>query len=776
MTWNLRISVKRIRVTTAITLVMLLAVGLSFVSLPVQADFAPDLQDQYWNGDIQPKYKLDDLIDVMADNETADIVVLYGPGVISEDCDLSDAANFLSAYGEVGYVARYIHAIAVSNVLVRDIKSEILPSPNIFRIEKQPTFHVALDVSARAVKARGSTTYSPGTAFDRGYQGYGINIAIIDTGVDDGHESLAGKFVAGYNAFTNTEMNPDDDYSPVFHGTHCAGIAMGTGGASGTYMGVAPEAKLIDIKVLDSSGSGTWTSVTKGIEWAIANRARDWPGQPPEYDGIDVLSLSLSASGSSNGNDALSILVDEAVSAGLVVVIAAGNDGDVGYISTPGSADRAITVGAINDQSTVDRSDDVRPTFSQTGPRADDGDADHVDEMKPDVAAPGVNIMSARGITPGQNGVGYQQLSGTSMACPHVAGIAALILQYGETVGGYTPDMVKTFLRNTAEDRDGTYNSAWDPTWDKNYGKGIVDAYAAIPVSLITDLGFQPGSCPTCGQTGGKVCWPGTSVIYLDAVPKVGVLNKIHAVVSNYGPANAPGATVIFSYARTGIGNWVFSEIARTTIGTISSGGTAIATVDWTPQFAEHECIRAEVVYSDDNNLENNVGQVNYNVQQTSSPAALKFMIVNPFPVAKEIVLVVNKTDLPPGWTTLLSSDRGIFNATNEAASFPMGGDACPEYLTLTTTPRQGAVDTERGAVTIKMYIDEGFIGEQTFVAVVSKPVGGIIELPQIEEPGIAIPDSSGHNYALLAAIVAGAVIGIIGTAWYIRRRRTKAT
>ncbi len=755
MTCNLWIIFKRIRVTTAITLAMLLAVGLSFASLPVQAGFAPDLQDEYWNGDIQPKNKLDDLIDVMADDDIVDIIVLYDPTVMREGCDLSEEAEYLSDYGEVEYVGKYIHAITVSNVLVKDVKSAIIQSPNIFRIEKQPIYRASLDVSARAVKARESDEYDY-TAHNFGYRGSGINIAILDTGVDDEHESLAGKFVAGYNALTDTEKNPDDDNmiigTPFFHGTHCACIAMGKWIPPQlyqpypvTYMGIAPEAKLIDIKVLDSWGYGNFTSIARGIEWAIDNRTTDWEDQPPEYDGIDVLSLSFGYEEPSNGNDALSILVNEAVNAGLVVVTAAGNSGEVGWIGAPASADRAITVGAVDDQTTVDRSDDVwawqyfSPWLwwgSQTGPRDDDGDLDHFDEMKPDVVAPGVNIMSALGTDPGQLGVGYHELSGTSMACPHVAGIAALILERGEKFGGYTPEAVKTILRNTAEDTGTRYNPRWDLTWDQYYGKGIVDAYKCISGIIQTDLGFLPDSCTECGHTGRSVCYPGTSVISYDEDPVAGRPNKLHAVVTNYGYYDVAEATVIFSCATTGIGGWVFHEIGRTTIGPIGRLGlNDTATIDWIPQpliitptwywldpveFVP-VCIRAEVVSLVDYNLENNIGQISVDVRLTSSPADLNFMIVNPFSVAKDIDLIVDKTDLPSGWTTVLSSDRGIFDDTDEVASLSMG-EACPEFVTLTITPPEDAGPGERGSVTVRMYIEGDYIGEQTLVAIVPQP------------------------------------------------------
>ena len=110
----------------------------------------------------------------------------------------------------------------------------------------------ALDVSCRAIKARPSDVYSPNTAWELGYTGKGINIAMLDSGVDDGHPSLDGKFVAGAEFTKGSSTKPTDgSYNPddnSGHGTACAGVAMGTGESEGAYMGVAPDAKLIDVK------------------------------------------------------------------------------------------------------------------------------------------------------------------------------------------------------------------------------------------------------------------------------------------------------------------------------------------------------------------------------------------------------------------------------------------------------------------------------------------------------------------------------------------------
>ena len=326
-----------------------------------------------------------------------------------------------------------------------------------------PTITTGLDVAARAVKARASTEFSPNTVEDQGLIGSGVNICIVDTGVDDTiHESLLGKFVAGFNAITNSVENPDDDNG---HGTHVAGIALGTGGPSQTYRGIAPGAGLVDVKVLDSRGYGEAADIIQGIDFCIVNRHT--------YN-IRVISISIvTPTYHPDGTDAVSMAVNAAVNAGLVASVCAGNDGPAyNTITSPGAADEAITVGALDDLNTVVRTDDLVATSSSRGLRTSDGDANVLDEFKPEVTAPGVNIISAQFNTVS----GYVPLSGCSTATAIVAGVAALMLDKNS---GLTPRQVKSLLQKTAEDKDGAFDPALDPKYDRDYGWGEVDAFLA---------------------------------------------------------------------------------------------------------------------------------------------------------------------------------------------------------------------------------------------------------------------------------------------------------
>ena len=217
-----------------------------------------------------------------------------------------------------------------------------------------------------------------------------VRIGIIDTGIDYNHEALGGGFgpgftVAGGYDFINNDPDPMDDNG---HGTHVAGIISGN---SSTITGVAKDAALYAYKVLDQSGSGSASSVIAAIERAMT-------------DSIQVLNLSLGTpSGSSD--DPLTSAVNRAVQSGMIVVVAAGNTGEYSTINSPGIAEFALTVGATDANAIA--------SFSSKGPETENY------RIKPDIVAPGVNVLSAK------KGGGYVQMSGTSMATPYVTAIAA---------------------------------------------------------------------------------------------------------------------------------------------------------------------------------------------------------------------------------------------------------------------------------------------------------------------------------------------------------------
>ena len=325
--------------------------------------------------------------------------------------------------------------------------------------------------------------------------GQGVVVAILDSGINDtpqgsypGHSDVAGKVVGGAwyggsgpSGYTDWSQSVNPSQSALgfstYHGTHIAGT-IGGGSRDRTFGGVAPGAKLVDVKVLGDDGTGS--GLAEGLEWCIHNRNRSWGGGA---SGIDILNLSLSSVDASDGQDCVSGLVNKATLLGMVVVASAGNSGSCGFFSAPAAADGAITVGACDPGTLPDPSDDTLAPFSNEGPRASDADGSLVDEMKPDLVAPGVNVISASG-SPAESGYHYASASGTSMSTALVSGAVALLLEANPSL---TPADVKRILHDTAVHRTGSPHGCsagtdpfgLDARYHSGWGFGILDVYAA---------------------------------------------------------------------------------------------------------------------------------------------------------------------------------------------------------------------------------------------------------------------------------------------------------
>lgn len=274
-------------------------------------------------------------------------------------------------------------------------------------------------------------------AWAAGYDGSGTKVAVLDTGVDANHPDLVGQVTEAVS------FVPDQDVTDRNgHGTHVASTIAGTGAADGKHKGVAPGAKLLVGKVLSNEGFGQDSWIIGGMEWAVAQ-------------GADVVSMSLGSQESSDGTDPMAAAVNQlSASSSTLFVVAAGNSGCPGCIGSPGSADAALTVGA------VDSSDELA-YFSSMGPRFGD------QALKPDITAPGVDIEAARSSYVDGSG-SYQQMSGTSMATPHVAGAAAILAQEHPDWGG---QRIKDALMSSAKAMPG--RTAYE------VGAGRVDLAAA---------------------------------------------------------------------------------------------------------------------------------------------------------------------------------------------------------------------------------------------------------------------------------------------------------
>ncbi|MFE7123281.1 S8 family peptidase [Streptomyces sp. NPDC057617] len=344
---------------------------------------------------------------------------------------------------------------------------------------------VWLDGKVGAALDRSTGQINAPAAWGAGYRGKGVKVAVLDTGADGTHPDLAGRILEAkdFSASGGTE--------DVFgHGTHVASTVGGTGAASGgSRQGVAPEAGLLIGKVLGNDGYGTESQVIEGMEWAAAEGAR-------------VINMSLGSDTPTDGTDPMSLAVNGlSESSGALFVVAAGNSGDQGQrtVGSPGAADAALTVGA------VDRDDSLAP-FSSRGPRLGDG------AVKPDVTAPGVGIVAARaaGTTMGDPVDAYYiAASGTSMATPHVTGAAALLAQEHPD---WRADRLKDALVSTARTVEGQQ--------PPQQGGGRIDLAAAAlgPLTATGTLAlgpFRTGGTPSAADASGTIRYTNTSAAAL---------------------------------------------------------------------------------------------------------------------------------------------------------------------------------------------------------------------------------------------------------------------
>jgi hypothetical protein len=365
-----------------------------------------------------------------------------------------------------------------------------VPDTELLSLAGHPAIRtLSLDRRVRGTLERTAATVgAPFVWSALGFDGAGVGVAILDSGVTAWHDDLSQR-VAHFADFVNQQASAYDDYG---HGTHVAGIVAGSGyDSNGARRGIAPGASLVVLKVLDGAGDGYISNVIAAIDYVIERRA--------EFN-IRVINLSV-ASGvyESYTTDPLTLACKRAVDAGLVVVTASGNLGrdgrgraQRGGITSPGNAPWVLTVGASDHRGTAARGDDRVAPFSSRGPSAVDGAA------KPDLVAPGVGVGS---LADGDSllyrahpearlwgeietaSEPYLSLTGTSMASPVVSGTIALMLQANPEL---TPNLVKAILQYTAEAR-ASYTSLVQ-------GAGFLNARGAV--QLAHALGNPMASAP----------------------------------------------------------------------------------------------------------------------------------------------------------------------------------------------------------------------------------------------------------------------------------------
>ncbi|MEV1158038.1 S8 family serine peptidase [Micromonospora chokoriensis] len=374
--------------------------------------------------------------------------------------------------------------------------------------------HVTLDHSVPQIGAP--------AAHQAGFTGQGVRVAVLDTGIDADHPDLAGRVAESHNFTEATDAG-----DTVGHGTHVASIIAGSGAASGgKYRGVAPDATLLNGKVCEDFGCPD-SAILAGMQWAAVDQ------------NADVINMSLGGTDTPDVDPLEAAVESLTAQTGALFVISSGNDGTDGSVSSPSTADAALSVGA------VDR-DDALADFSSRGPRVGDGG------LKPDLTAPGVDIVAARGegtLLGDPVGDSYVTISGTSMAAPHVTGAVALIAQQHS---GWAAAQLKATLMASAKPHPEQTSF--------QQGAGRVDVARAITQRVVSDpvsVGF------------GQPAWP-----HDDDVPVTRTVDwrndgpnpiTLDLTLEVTGPEGQPAPAGLFTLAAAQV--------------TVPAGGTAGTTV-----------------------------------------------------------------------------------------------------------------------------------------------------------------------------------------------------
>lgn len=433
---------------------LLVAVLLAPALAPAPSGAARTEVDPWWETTLMDadRDRVDDALEpLLAGLDPLTVLVAYAsmPGA-------AERAS-LEARGAVVTFAPRHFPLLVALVAPHDARG-LLQADGVVFVERNDVLRPMLQQSAPLIGATQAWEKYSAT-------GKGVVVAVLDDGAYEQHPDLQAKLVRSFNAAVGG--GPVSQGSGVVvpageegHGTHVAGTVVGTGGQSGgDYRGIAPDARFVNVRVFSAPNQTNSDIVLRGLDWVLDNR-----------DALKIKVASMSLGGRpSDGKDALSRAVDLAVDEGLVVVAAAGNGGPgPKTVSSPGAAQKAITVGAVDKRKAI-------AEFSSRGPTVDG-------RVKPDLVAPGKDIVAAvppastgqaNGVLAGKSASYYGSLSGTSMATPHVAGVVALMLQVDP---GLTPHQVKRILLATAQD-------VGKKGIDNETGYGFVNAIAAVQVT-----------------------------------------------------------------------------------------------------------------------------------------------------------------------------------------------------------------------------------------------------------------------------------------------------
>ena len=450
----------------------ILLAPLAVASVPVSNPVIDDEEPVGWWTETtvdRNKNKIGDMVELHIDN----------PIFLDEDNTLPLIIDFYYTPGQdeiemLENTVDYKHQFVLHGI---DALAGRVPVTELLTLKDLPgVVMIELDGILTIANADARAGHGVDMAFEEtGYDGSGTTVAIIDTGLDGNHSSLDDqdddpttydpKIIGFYDPVNNAGNTNGTDfpYDDQGHGSHCGGTTAGTGAPTYEHVGMAPQANLVGVKVLDAGGSGSFATVMAGMQWTIDTMHK--------YN-TRVASMSLGGPGAiewtSSEEDSVNRQANNMTRAGIALFIAAGNNGVSAQIGTPGSAEDAITVGALDKNTAI-------AIYSSQGP-TEEG------RIKPNIAYMGSNIISVEA----NSGDQYTGMSGTSMATPGAAGVGALMLQANIDL---SPFDIRNILQEQATYRQCHYMAANEPCVDdlvpKNrqnnvYGHGHVNALESV--------------------------------------------------------------------------------------------------------------------------------------------------------------------------------------------------------------------------------------------------------------------------------------------------------